>query len=162
MIVSMYTFSSIESRLAIPILADYFGAKRVMALAFTIQAVAVALLFWAQDPWQFYFFAVLFGIGFGGEMSAFLVINRQYYGMGPVRSIFGFQYLGQGSGMALGGLIGALIYDRLGSYDVTWGVSIAASLAGTLCILCLQSTSHLLIRDWEESLPAGAEPAAAT
>ncbi len=95
-------------------------------------------------------------------MSAFLVINRQYYGMGPVRSVFGFQHLGSGLGMGMGGLLGALIYDALGSYDLAWVVSIAASLAGTLCILFLQSTSRLLIPDWEESLPAEAETAPAT
>ena len=161
-IATVYSLSSVGSRLATPILADHFGSKGVMALAYTLQGVTVALLFWAQDPWQFYFFAALFGIGFGGEMSAFLVINRQYYGMGPVRSVFGFQSLGSGSGMALGGLIGALIFDTFDSYDWAWAVSIAASLAGTLCILFLQSTSHLLIPDWEESLPAEAETAPAT
>ncbi|MCH8898639.1 MAG: MFS transporter [Chloroflexi bacterium] len=161
-IATAYTFSSIASRFATPILADHFGSKGVMALAYTIQGVTVALLFWAQDPWQFYVFATLFGIGFGGEMSAFLVINRQYYGMGPVRSIFGFQHLGSGAGMGLGGLIGALIYDGLGSYDWAWGVSIVASLAGTLCILFLQSTSRLLIPEWEETLPAEASTAPAT
>ena len=77
-----------------------------MAVFYTIQGLTVLLLFWAQEPWQFYLFATLFGVGFGGEMSAFLVINRQYYGMGPVRSVFGFQHLGSGTGMALGGLIG--------------------------------------------------------
>ena len=61
--------------------------------------------------------------------------------------------------MALGGLIGALLYDSFGSYDVAWGVSIVASLAGTLCILLLQSTSRLLVPDWEESLPAEARTA---
>ena len=161
-IVFAYTFSSVGSRFATPILADHFGSKGVMALAYTLQGVTVALLFWAQDPWQFYLFGVLFGIGFGGEMSAFLVINRQYYGMGPVRSIFGFQHLGSGTGMGLGGLIGALIFDYYGSYDLAWGISIAASLAGTLCILFLQSPSRLLIPDWEESLPAEAETAPAT
>ena len=161
-IVFAYTFSSIASRFATPILADHFGSKGVMALAYTLQGVTIALLFWTQDPWQFYLFGVLFGIGFGGEMSAFLVINRQYYGMGPVRSVFGFQHLGSGLGMGMGGLIGALIYDALGSYDLAWVVSIAASLAGTLCILFLQSTSRLLIPDWEESLPAEAETAPAT
>ena len=161
-IATAYTFSSIGSRFATPILADHFGSKGVMALAYTLQGITVALLFWAQDPWQFYLFGVLFGIGFGGEMSAFLVINRQYYGMGPVRSIFGFQHLGSGLGMGLGGLIGGLIYDSLGSYDYAWGISIAASLAGTLCILFLQPTSRLLVPDWEESLPAEAEAALAT
>ncbi len=155
-IATAYTLTSVGSRFAAPILADHFGSKGVMALAYTLQGLTIALLFWAHEPWQFYLFGALFGIGFGGEMSAFLIINRQYYGMGPVRSIFGFQHLGSGSGMALGGLIGALIYDTLGSYDLAWVVAIAASLAGTLCILFLQSTSRVLIPDWEESLPAEA------
>ena len=64
--------------------------------------------------------------------------------------------------MGLGGLIGALIYDGLGSYDWAWGVSIVASLAGTLCILFLQSTSRLLVPEWEETLPAEASTAPAT
>jgi MFS family permease len=152
-IVTAYTLSSVGSRFFTPILADHFGAKWVMAMAYFSQGIAVALLFWTHDPWQFYLFGALFGIGFGGEMSAFLVINRQYYGMGPVRSIFGFQHLGAGLGMGLGGLIGALIYDTLGSYDVAWIVSIAASLGGAFCILFLQSTARVLIPDWEDSLP---------
>ena len=157
-----YTLSSMASRFATPILADHFGSKGVMALAYTLQGVTVLCLFWVQEPWHFYLFSALFGIGFGGEMSAFLVINRQYYGMGPVRSVFGFQHLGSGLGMGMGGLLGALIFDSLGSYDWAWVISIAASLAGTLCIVFLQPTSRLLIPEWEESLPAEAEAAPAT
>ena len=164
-IVSIYSLSSIGSRFATPILADMWGAKGVMALAYTIQGVSVALLFWAHDPWQFYLFAVPFGIGLGGEMSAFLVINRQYYGMAPVRTVFGFQSLGSGIGMALGGLLGGLVYDYFGSYDIAWFISIAASLGGAGCILLLEPTSRLLVPNWEESLPAEARtpaPAQAT
>ncbi len=36
------------------------------------------MLFWAQDLWSFYLFAAVFGIGFGGEWTGSLVINRQY------------------------------------------------------------------------------------
>ena len=86
-------------------------------------------------------------------MSAFLVINRQYYGMGPVRTVFGFQTLGAGLGMAFGGLIGSVIFDLRGSYDLAWFISIAASLGGAACILLLEPTSRLLIPNWEESLP---------
>jgi hypothetical protein len=94
--------------------------------------------------------------------------------MGPVRSIFGFQHLGSGLGMAVGGLIGGLIYDfRLndatplevfgfitiggGSYDLAWIISIAASLTGVLFIWMLEPTSQVLIPDWEESLPRETE-----
>jgi MFS family permease len=153
LIVSIYSLSSIGSRFMTPILADRFGSKGVMALAYFIQGITVALLFWAQEAWQFYVFAFLFGIGFGGEMSAFLVINRQYFGMGPVRTVFGLQSMGAGLGMALGGLFGSVIYDFFGSYDIAWAFSLAASLGGVVCILLLEPTSRMLIPDWEESLP---------
>ena len=173
-IVTIYTLASVSSRLFIPILADRWGAKATMVLPYFLQGVTVFMLFWAQSPWEFYLFAVLFGIGFGGEMSAFLIANRQYYGMGPVRSIFGFQHLGSGLGMAAGGLIGGLIYDfRIndttplelfgfitiggGSYDLAWVISIAASLAGVVFILLLESSSRVLIPNWEDSLPRETE-----
>lgn len=161
-IIFCYVTTSMFSRFATPILAEKFGSKGVMAVFYTIQGLTVLLLFWAQEPWQFYLFATLFGVGFGGEMSAFLVINRQYYGMGPVRSVFGFQHLGSGTGMALGGLIGGALYDVFGTYDISWIVSIGASLTGTICILFLQSTAQVLIPDWEESLPAEARTAPVT
>jgi len=162
LIVSIYSLSSIASRFMTPVLAEQFGSRGVMTLAYFLQGITVALLFWTQEAWQFYLFAVLFGIGFGGEMSAFLVINRQYFGMGPVRTIFGFQSMGAGLGMAVGGLFGSIIYDTLGSYDVAWLFSIAASLGGVVCILLLEPTSRVLIPDWEESLPPEARAAAST
>ena len=154
-IVSIYSLTSVASRFATPLLADICGPKWVMSLAYTIQGISVALLFWTQEPWQFYLFAGVFGVGLGGEMSAFLVINRQYYGMGPVRAIFGFQNMGSGVGMAIGGFMGLVIADRYG-FDIAWIISIVASLGGAVCILLLQSTARVLIPNWEDALPAEA------
>jgi len=153
-IVSIYSLTSVASRFATPLLADMCGPKWVMSLAYTIQGISVALLFWTQEPWQFYLFAGVFGVGLGGEMSAFLVINRQYYGMGPVRAIFGFQNMGSGVGM-IGGFMGLVIADRYG-FDIAWIISIVASLGGAVCILLLQSTARVLIPNWEDALPAEA------
>ena len=155
-IISIYSLTSVISRFSIPIMADQFGAKGVMALAYAIQGITVAMLLWAHEPWQFFLFAGLFGIGMGGEMSAFLVINRQYYGMGPVRTIFGFQQMGSGIGMAIGGLLLGVIVDLTGSYDMVWIISIAASLGGAAAILFLEPTTKPLIPDWEDALPAEA------
>jgi MFS family permease len=155
-IISIYSFSSVASRLMVPILADRMGAKGVMACFYFIQGAAVLMLFWTQEPWQFYIFAVVFGVGFGGEMSAFLVVNRQYFGMGPVRTVFGVQSMASGLGMALGGLVGSVIYDAFGSYNLAWIVSFVGSLGGMLAIFAMESTKQVLIPDWEESLPEDA------
>ncbi len=156
-IVSIYSFASVASRFMVPILADRLGAKGVMAMFYFFQGASVLMLFWVQEPWQFYLFAAVFGFGFGGEMSAFLVVNRQYFGMGPVRTVFGIQSMGSGLGMALGGLVGSVIYDAFGSYNVAWTVSLVASMGGMLAIFFMESTKRILIPDWEESLPKEAQ-----
>ena len=90
---TMFGVSSF-TRFAVPIVADRMGSKSAMALCFFLQALPIVLLFWAHEAWHFYLFAVLFGIGFGGEMSAFPIINRQYYGSAPTGTVYGWQMLG--------------------------------------------------------------------
>jgi len=156
-IVTIYSLTSVGSRLMVPILADRLGAKGVMAFFYLIQGAAVLMLFWTTVAWQFYLFAVVFGIGFGGEMSGFLVVNRQYFGMGPVRTVFGIQSMGAGLGMAAGGLLGAVVYDYIGSYDIAWLASFFASVGGMVAIISMESTKQELIPDWEKDLPNEAQ-----
>ena len=158
---------SMVSRLFTPILADTVGTKTVMAAAFLLQGVTVIMLFWTHDLWLFYVFALLFGIGFGGESGGFPILNRRYYGHAPMGSVFGAQLLGAGLGMALGGWIGGVTFDITNSYDVALIISIAASLGGMVSIILLEPTTKLLIPDWDREAPstlatqASSEPATA-
>lgn len=99
--------SSVLTRFAVPVLADRIGSKKVMVCCFSIQSFPVLLLFFAQDAWAFFLFAVLFGVGVGGEVPIFPVINRQYYGHAPMGTLYGWQNIGNGVGMALGPILGA-------------------------------------------------------
>ncbi len=147
---------SIVTRLATPVLCDTYGPKTVMAIAYLIQGLTVIMLFWTHDVWLFYLFAAAFGIGYGGEAGGFPILNRRYYGFAPVGSAHGIQMLGAGLGMALGGWIGGVIFDMVGSYDPALIISVVASVAGALSILLLERTDKLLIPDWEtEHLPEG-------
>jgi MFS family permease len=124
-----------------------------MALCFFLQALPIALLFWAYEAWQFYLFAVLFGIGFGGEMSAFPIINRQYYGNAPTGTVYGWQMLGAGVGMASGAFLGGVLRDLTGDYTLSLACSFVLSLMGATAILVLPSTTHHQLPEWEEGLP---------
>ncbi|MQF64980.1 MFS transporter [SAR202 cluster bacterium AC-409-J13_OGT_754m] len=142
---------SIVTRLATPVLADKHGPKLVMFCFYFIQGVTVLMLFGAHETYVFYLFAVSFGIGYGGETGGFPILNRKYYGYAPVGSAHGFQMLGAGLGMALGGWIGGVLFDIYGTYDIALAVSVLSSIAGALSILLLESTNKLLIPDWETS-----------
>jgi len=143
---------SVLTRFLTPVVADYLGAKRAMATMFVLQGLPVLMLFWTQELWQFYLFAVIFGIGYGGEGSAFPIINRQYFGRGPMGRSFGWQQAGAGTGMAVGGWIGGVLYVISGSYDVTVILSVLASVAGAALILTMPPTAKLLIPNWEDAL----------
>jgi len=156
--VTMSVTSTI-TRFAVPVIADRMGSKPAMAGCFFLQVAPIFLLFFAQDAWHFYLFAVLFGIGFGGEMSAFPIINRQYYGSGPIGTTFGYQMMGAGVGMAAGALIGGQLRDITGNFDATMGLSLALSMVGVISIMLLPTTKRELLPNWEDQLP-GAEDSA--
>ncbi len=141
---------SIITRLATPVMCDKYGPKMVMTVAYLIQGLTVIMLFWTHDVWLFFAFAAAFGIGYGGEAGGFPILNRRYYGFAPVGSAHGFQMLGAGLGMALGGWIGGVIFDMMGNYDWALIISVVASVAGAVSILLLEPTNRLLIPDWEK------------
>tara|TARA_B100000029_G_scaffold107038_1_gene97940 strand:+ start:1517 stop:2875 length:1359 start_codon:yes stop_codon:yes gene_type:complete len=155
------TVTSTVTRFAVPIVAERMGSKPAMAGCFFLQVAPIVLLFFAQEAWHFYLFAVLFGIGFGGEMSAFPIINRQYYGSGPIGTTYGYQMMGAGVGMAVGALVGGQLRDWTGNFDATMGLSLVLSLIGVLSILILPTTKKELLPDWEDQLPREAVPAPA-
>ena len=153
---------SIGTRLATPVLSDYIGPKTVMAVAYVLQGIPVVMLFWTHDVWLFYVFAAVFGIGYGGEAGGFPILNRRYYGQAPVGSAHGFQMLGAGLGMAVGGWIGGIVYDFTGTYNIALVISVIASIMGAVSIVLLERTDRMLIPDWEtEYLPEEDEPEAA-
>ena len=151
--------TSTITRFAVPVIADRMGSKPAMAGCFFLQVAPIFLLFFAQDAWHFYLFAVLFGIGFGGEMSAFPIINRQYYGSGPIGTTYGYQMMGAGVGMAAGALIGGQLRDFTGNFDATMALSLGLSLVGVISIMLLPTTKKELLPDWEDQLPGDSQPA---
>ncbi|MDP7083266.1 MAG: MFS transporter [Dehalococcoidia bacterium] len=147
------TVSSSITRFVVPVVADRVGSKWAMGTSFFLQTAPVLMLFFANEPWMFYVFATMFGIGFGGEMSAFPIINRQYYGGAPIGATFGWQMMGSGVGMAAGSLAGGQLRDLTGDFTATIALSFTMSLIGVLSILLLPATTRPLLPDWEEALP---------
>ena len=156
---------STVTRFGVPIAADLLGSKWVMATCFFLQVAPVVVLFvavqWYPEVWMFYLFSILFGIGFGGEMSAFPIINRQYYGNAPIGTTYGFQMMGAGAGMACGAGLGALLLAITGEYTATILLSFVMSAIGVLSIMFLPDTHHHQLPGWENDLPAELRPDAA-
>ena len=148
------TVVSTLTRFAVPVLADIIGSKWVMGVCFGLQTLPLLILFVAGDSVPLYFlFAVLFGIGMGGEMTAFPIINRQYYADAPTATAYGWQMMGAGFGMALGPVSAGFLRDITGSYVSSLWLSFGLSTLAVAAIMFLPSTKRLQLPHWEEALP---------
>ena len=154
MIYLSLTVVSTLTRFAVPVLADIIGSKWVMSVCFGLQTLPILILFVAGDSVPLYFlFAVLFGIGMGGEMTAFPIINRQYYADAPTGTAYGWQMMGAGFGMALGPVAAGFLRDITGAYIWPLWLSFGLSVFAVVAIMFLPSTKQLQLPDWEEALP---------
>jgi predicted MFS family arabinose efflux permease len=129
-VLSTIAGASAVSRFASALIAARFGGRVLLTLALIGQSAPIFILFFAEEAWAFYAFALIFGLCYGGEMVGFPIINRQLFGAAaPLGTIYSFQMVGAGTGMALGGWIGGFLFDVTGAY--TW--SIAAAIL-TTCV----------------------------
>lgn len=156
-IFSLINVFSIGSRFLTPIVAERFGGKPAMIAALTIQGLTVLVLFWAAEPWAFYLFAIMFGIGFGGEMSAYPVVNRQYFGTGPIGTFYGIEIMGALIGHAIATALAGFVIFVTGSFNPVLVISMGFSLVGVLVVMTLSDSTRVLIPDWELSLPEHAQ-----
>lgn len=152
-ILALISVFSILGRFMAPILAERMGGKPIIMTALVVQGITVLVLFWAQDVWAFYMFAALFGLGFGGEMSAYLVVNRQYFGTGPLATLYGFETMGALSGHATATVLGGLLIYITGSFNPVLVLSMFFSFTGVFVVFSMESNAHVLIPDWEDALP---------
>ena len=121
---SIISGASAVSRFACAVLAQHFGGRVVLTLALIGQGAPIFILFFAEGPWAFYAFALVFGLCYGGEMVGFPIINRQMFGAAaPLSTIYSLQMVGAGTGMALGGWLGGFLFDLSGAY--TWSITAA-------------------------------------
>jgi MFS family permease len=110
--------SGLAGRIGCGLIADRVGAKPVMIVALTIQAVAAGLYLFTSDIATFYGLAVVFGLAYGGVMPLYAVVVREYFGAKIMGSVFGAVAMVSTLGMALGPWIGGYLFDAYASY--TW------------------------------------------
>ncbi len=145
-VLSIIAISSIVSRFAAPIIGDKYGSKPIIFLSFLGQGLSVLLLLNATTVFDFYLFAILFGLPYGGEGTVVPIINKQYYGRFPMGTTYGWQLFGAGIGMAIGGLIPGVVFDITGGYVFAIWVSAISSLWGAVLVLMLNNTNRMIVK----------------
>lgn len=136
-ILSLVLASSVAGRLLMGWLADRFAKKYVMVLIYLIVAGAIPFLFVSESPRMMNAFAVLFGIGLGGDYMIVPLITAEIFDVALLGRLLGVILTAGGIADAVAPWIVGYVRDATGSYQRGFLFLIAISLLGAAAAACL-------------------------
>ena len=128
---------------AVAIVFQFFGGwigdripKNVALFIFTaIQGLGVVLLTLGPEMINFYAFAVLFGIGFGGRTPLTTAIRGDYFGRASFGKILGISTVPMNVLLLIAAPMAGFMRDELGDYDMAFLVLAGLNMAGAVLFL---------------------------
>ncbi len=141
-IMSLVLFMSLAGRLLMGFLADLMKRKHVMILIYLIVAFSIPLLLMPDFPGRIYLFAVIFGIGLGGDYMIIPLMAGDLFGVKILGRVMGIVLVADGLAESLTPmLVGALYNNAEKSYLLGFTVVICMALAGAIIVSFLPRTS---------------------
>jgi MFS family permease len=116
-IYSLEGLSGLGGRLMLGVLADRFGAKRVLICGLLVQALAIGTYLFVNRLGEFYALSFVFGTAYGGVMPLYAVLAREYFGPRIMGTVFGAATMVSSLGMAFGPWAGGMIFDTFNDYS---------------------------------------------
>ena len=142
-VMSFVLLSSLAGRVLMGWLADLISRKYVMILIYIIIASAIPLLLMPDFAGRIYFFAVIFGIGLGGDYMIIPLMAGDLFGIRALGRVMGIILVADGVAEALFPmLVGALYNDVAKSYAVGFILLICLALTGAIIVSFLPKTSE--------------------
>ena len=141
-VLSLVLISSLVGRILMGWLADRFEKKYVMLLIYLIVACSIPLLFLASSRPFLYLFAVLFGIGLGGDYMIIPLMAAELFGVKVLGRLMGVVLTADGVAEALAPVIVARTRDNTGSYAMGFSILIVLAFVGATAVALLRKRDH--------------------
>ncbi len=136
-VISLMLASSIFGRLFMGWLADRIPKKYVMVLIYCLVAGSIPLLYYVSTPGVVYLFAILFGIGLGGDYMIIPLMAAELFGVRVMGRVMGIILTMDGLGEAFAPMLVGWLRDRSGSYANGFAALIVLAAIGTVAIVFL-------------------------
>nr|MBI1232217.1 MFS transporter [Cytophagales bacterium] len=136
-VMSFVLLSSLIGRVLMGFLADIFNRKHVMLAIYLIVASAIPLLLVPDFTGRIYIFAVIFGIGLGGDYMIIPLMAADLFGIKALGRTMGIILVADGVAEALFPVLLGVLYSEAVGYTVGFSVLIGVALLGAVFIAFL-------------------------
>jgi len=143
-VISVVLAISIAGRLLMGWLADRVPVKYVMLLIYLLVAGSVPLLLAGGSRSTMYAFAVVFGLGLGGEYMIIPLMAGQLFGVETLGRVMGIVLTADGVAEATAPMLVGYLRDSSGSYTTGFITLVATAVAGAIAIALLPQRTDVL------------------
>jgi len=133
-VISLVLLMSLAGRVLMGWLADLFPRKYVMIFIYLIVAGSIPLLLLPDFPGRIYVFAVIFGIGLGGDYMIIPLMAGDLFGVRTLGRVMGIILVADGIAEASMPMLVGAIRDSAGNYIPGFIVLIGVALTGAFII----------------------------
>ena len=133
-IMSLVLMMSLIGRVLMGWLADLFSRKYVMILIYLMVASAIPLLLLPDFPGRIYVFAVVYGIGLGGDYMIVPLMAGDLFGVKVLGRTMGIILIADVIAESLLPMVVGAMYDTTGNYLLAFTMLICVALAGAIII----------------------------
>ena len=106
---------------------------RILSFIYFMRSVAIVCFLIAPvSPWSVYVFAAFMGLLWLSTVPPTNATIAQIFGVAHLSMLGGFVFFSHQLGSFMGVWLGGLLYDKTGSYDIVWYLSIALGLFATV------------------------------
>jgi MFS family permease len=108
-----------------------------MLLIYLLVAASIPLLLVSGSGTAMYLFAVVFGLGLGGEYMIIPLMAAELFGVRVLGRVMGIVLTADGIAEATAPFLVSVLRDRNGTYDVAFFTLVGAALVGAAAIALL-------------------------
>jgi MFS family permease len=141
-IMSLVLMMSLVGRVGMGWLADIFSRKHVMILIYLMVASAIPLLLLPDFPGRIYIFAVVYGIGLGGDYMIIPLMAGDLFGVRALGRTMGIILVADGVAESLFPMFVGAMHDFNGNYTIAFCILICVALTGSVIISFLPKNKH--------------------
>jgi sugar phosphate permease len=138
--------ASVGGRIGFGWLGDKFDKRHVSATGFIL--MILGLIFFALIPsqgiWMFIPFLILFGTGWGANITMRPALLREYFGSSKFGTVHGFTIGVMMIGNMAGAPLAGWAFDNWGSYHYIWFIFAGMGLVALLTMLTTPSSDSLI------------------
>jgi MFS family permease len=110
-------------------LGQKLAKRKILAFIYLGRSLAITLFLWAPlTPMSVYIFSSVMGLLWLSTVPPTNATLAQIFGVAHLSMLGGFVFFSHQIGSFLGVWLGGLLYDRTGSYDVVWYLTIALGI----------------------------------